>query len=149
MLMLLINNQNFKRYIVYLDKYPLDPSLPDVNDNLINKNIILSPFSDEILNDMQVKIFFNPYEGNLQNVGIGYDVYVLDIIVPIKYWLISGKGEIRVFRIAKEIANVLDNQYIAGNNRVNITRYRLFKVNNSYAGLTLWINVSNATVKGD
>jgi len=148
MLSLLINNQNFKRYIVYLDKYPLDPSLPDVNDNLIGKNIHLTPISEDILEATSVKIFINPYEGNLKNTPIGYDTYIIDIVVPIRYWLITGRGEIRPFRIAREIANTLDNQYIAGTERINIVKYRLFKVNELYAGLSIWLDVANATVRG-
>ena len=148
MLILLVNNQDFKRYIVYLDKYPLDPTLPDVNDNLIGKYIFLQPFSEDILEESRVMLFINPYEGDLKDIHIGYDTYVIDIIVPIRYWLIAGKGEIRPFRIAREIANTLDNQYIAGIGRINIVKYRLFKVNELYAGLALWVNVVNATAKG-
>jgi len=148
MLGLLINNQNFKRYIVYLDKYPLDPSLPDINDNLIGKNIYLTPISEDILDTASVKVFINSYEGNLRNNPIGYDIYVIDIVVPVRYWLISGKGEIRPFRIAREIANTLDNQYIAGTEKINITKYHIFKINESYSGLTVWLEVTNATVRG-
>lgn len=146
MLILMVNNQTIKRYIKYLDQYPLDPSLPDIADNLINKNIMLTPYDPTVLTDMQVKVFFTPYKGNLKNIPLGNDIYLIDIIVPIKYWLITGKGEIRVFRIAEEIAKMFDNQSVAGVGRVYLTDYSVYKVNDSYAGLNLLINVINSNV---
>lgn len=153
LLVLLVGNQNILRYIKYLDNNPLvkDSSHPDIVDDLIDgesQNIILTPFDPKVLENTQVKIFLNPYEGNLEDDVIGENIYILDIVCPIQNWRIKGKGQLRTFRIADEFCKMVDGQKVAGIGEVKVYRFKTGKIENEYAVLSLWVRVKNPSLKG-
>lgn len=150
MLIPINDNQKIKRYIKYLSNTPLEvtPEQPDIEDSLIYDNILITPFSDKVLTESKVLLFFNPIDGNLEPEIVGDEIYTLDIIVPITYWVLQGQGKIRVFRIGSEIAKIVDGQDITGVGKVKLKRFKCYKVNDNYAGMTLFIEVKTTTVKG-
>lgn len=143
---LIVSNQNVLKYLVYLDNKPL--SHPDINEDLIGANIQLQPFDEEILSQERCTLFLNPLEGNLISEPMSNLNFTIDIVVPNKKWLLEGSGKIRVFRICDEIAQMIDNQLVAGIKPNRVTRFRIFKVGNDYSGITLWITVNSSTMKG-
>jgi len=144
---LIYENKNISKYVYYLVDDPL--SMPDVTVDLLeNGNYLLTVFDDKILEEEKVRIFLNPYSGDLRNIPIGEITYIMDIVVPNAKWILRGLGQIRAFRIADEFSKMVDGQYVAGLGQVNITNFRLFKVNNSYSGISLFIKVNTSTLKG-
>lgn len=149
MLSLLLGSQNISRYVYYLDNDPLDPSKSDVTVDLLgNGNIILTLFDEKVLTESQVKLFLNPFQGTLKTMPLSDIVFTLDIIVPNLYWILSGMGQLRPYRIADEFAQLVDGQKVAGLGMVNITNFKAYKVNDTYSGLTLFIGVNSSTLKG-
>jgi hypothetical protein len=143
---LLYESANISKYVYYLVDNPL--SMPDVSVDLLeNGNYILNVFDDKILQDDKVRIFLNPYNGDLRDIPIGEITYVMDIIIPNKYWVLNGLGQLRAFRIADEFSKLVDGQYVAGLGQVNITYFKIYKVNDSYSGLSLFIKINTPTVK--
>jgi hypothetical protein len=146
-LALLLNNENIKKYIYYLVDNPI--SQPNVTQNLIqSKHIILTPFNPNILSQEKVCLFLNPYEGNFKNSALSDLVFLVDIIIPSSKWLLNGLGQIRCFRLADEISQLLDQQKIAGMTEVEIFNFRIYKVDDSYSGLSLKIKVNSSSMKG-
>jgi len=149
LLSLLLGSQNISRYVYYLDNDPLDPSKSDVTVDLLgNGNIILTLFDEKVLTESQVKLFLNPFQGTLKTMPLSDIVFTLDIIVPNLYWILSGMGQLRPYRIADEFAQLVDGQKVAGLGMVNITNFKAYKVNDTYSGLTLFIGVNSSTLKG-
>jgi hypothetical protein len=90
----------------------------------------------------------NPIDGNLEDEVIGENIYLLDIICPIQNWRIKGKGQFRTFRIADEFCKMVDGQKVAGIGDVKVYKYRVGKVGDDYAALSLWVRVKNPSLKG-
>jgi len=154
----IISNQNFLRYVYYLTDEPLLHQTydtqgnlinqPDIQDNPIGTSLLLTPFDPTVLTNSVVKVFIYPLRGNLSD-PISNDVYEIIILCDISHYILNGSGELRLFMIAYEICQSIDNQYIAGaGSSVKITDWRMFKVNDTYAGLSVWANVSNGTLRG-
>lgn len=146
-LALLLNNENIKKYIYYLVDNPI--SQPNVTQNLIkSKHIILTPFNPNILSQEKVCVFLNPYSGSFRDSALSNLEFLIDIIIPSSKWLLNGLGQIRCFRLADEISQLLDQQKIAGMTETEITQFKMYKVDDSYSGLSLWIKVNSSTMKG-
>ena len=112
-----------------------------------NGNIILTLFDETVLTNSQVKVFLKPVNGALKSMPLSDIVFTLDIIVPNLYWKLNGMGQIRPYRIADEFAQLVDGQKI-GIGEANITNFKAYKVNATYSGLTLFIEVNSSTTKG-
>ena len=144
---MLLGSQNISKYIYHLVDDPLSES--DVTEDLMgNGNIILTLFDETVLTNSQVKVFLNPFNGSLKSMPLSDIVFTLDIIVPNLYWKLNGMGQIRPYRIADEFAQLVDGQKVAGMGEVNITNFKAYKVNATYSGLTLFIEVNSSTLKG-
>ena len=147
LLSLLLESKNISKYIYHLVDDPLSES--DVTEDLMgNGNIILTLFDETVLTNSQVKVFLNPFNGSLKSMPTSDIVFTLDIIVPNLYWKLNGMGQIRPYRIADEFAQLVDGQKVAGMGEVNITNFKAYKVNATYSGLTLFIEVNSSTLKG-
>lgn len=149
-LMLVVTNQNILRYIKYLNDDPLDDYLPDVEGTLINEHIILSPFDKEVASVSEVKLFFYPFKSHLKSKPLGKHVYMFDIICPIRYFILQGRGEFRTIRIADEIARMIDGQTITGIGEITIPDAYLSRLSNdsNYVIYSLPVEVNTATIKG-
>lgn len=145
---IIMQNQNILKYIYYLESSnPLTE--PDIQENLIESGIIVpAPFDSDILNENESRVFINPFEGNLRGISLSSISFLIEICIPIKHWTVPGQGKIRVFRIADEFSRKADQQRIAGVTETEVERFRIFKVADRYAGLTLWVNVNSSTGKG-
>jgi hypothetical protein len=147
MLYMITTNQNFLRYIKYLDNDPLNTSKPDVAYSEVQDNFAVDLFDEEVLEETKIKVFFSPLDGMLEEKPIGHDIFILDIVIPKDFWKLEGKGEFRAFQMAHEVALKLDGKNVAGIGDINIIKWRSFKINNQYRGLTLWIKVGSMTIK--
>lgn len=149
LILAVITNQNFLRYVSYLDhEDPLSSQRDDISPlDVKDDNFILTKFNDKILRESKIVIFFNPYEGSFTHRASNVSTYTMDIIVPYDYWIIEDTGELRAYSIAHEIAKVIDQKNVAGIGLVDIASWESYKVNNSFSGLTLAIRVTDGTVK--
>ena len=142
----MLSSQNILKYIYHLVDDPLSES--DVTEDLmVNGNIILTLFDETVLTNSQVKVFLNPFNGSLKSMPLSDIVFTLDIIVPNIYWKLNGMGQIRPYRIADEFAQLVDGKKI-GIGEANVTNFKAYKVNATYSGLTLFIEVNSSTTKG-
>ena len=144
---MLLESKNISKYIYHLVDDPLS-ELDVTEDLMANGNIILTLFDETVLTNSQVKVFLNPFNGSLKSMPLSDIVFTLDIIVPNLYWKLNGMGQIRPYRIADEFAQLVDGQKVAGMGEVNITNFKAYKVNATYSGLTLFIEVNSSTLKG-
>lgn len=146
---LLVENQNIKRYIYYLDNDPLNPSKPDITEDLVeSKHILCTLFDKTVLTEPKVRIFLNPLQGVLNNPSLSVIVFTLEIVIPSPNWDIEGIGKLRAFRIADEFAQDIDGQKVAGIGEVNITDFKTYKINESYFGMVLYIEINSSVGKG-
>ena len=147
LLILIINNQNVCKYIYYLDDDPLNN--PDVSVNLIEtRNIILTLFDEEILDNESIKVFINPFQGDLRSQPLSNILYLIDIVIPNNKWVLHGLGQLRAYRIADEIAQMIDGQMVAGIGEVEIIDFKAFKVGSNHSGLSLSVRINSFTMKG-
>jgi len=147
-LKLITDSQNILKYIYYINSDdPLSES--NVTENLIETGyIVLKPFDSTILSQERITLFLNPYEGNFRNSSTSDLMFLVDIIIPNDKWLLNGLGEIRSFRIADEISQLIDQQKVAGLKEPEVTKFKIYKVDDTYSGLTLWIKVNSSSMKG-
>lgn len=144
----LLGNQRLLKYIFYLDEQPL--SNEDVNPSVVrDKNFVFTKFDESIITETEIKIFFTTENiifprGNTTAPTF----YMMDIILHNKYWTMYRSMIERPYAIADEIAKSIDQKSIAGVGRVWIGEAPSYKVNQSHAGVSLRIEVENATVRG-
>lgn len=145
----MLTNRNLARYIHYIGDFdPLDVNLPNVKSSVVKaNNFVLTHFNLDVLSEAKILVFINPVQGkfNSNNVLAG-DQYVVDIIIPYKYWYIGNTGELRAYKIAYEICQAIDFKNVAGIGNVEITNWNSSKVNDLYSGLKLFISVTNGTM---
>ena len=146
----MLTNQDLLRYIYYLGDYnPLDKTLEDVGIATVkNESFILTPFNPQILLSTKVMLFLNPYNGRFGKGVSADDVYTLDIVIPYDFWIIGETSELRAYSIAHQVAESVDQKKIAGVGNVVIDSYKAYKVDDTFAGITLLIKVSNASYRG-
>jgi hypothetical protein len=146
---LILGSQNILKYIYYINSNnPLSES--DVEISLLESgNIILTPFDPTTLSEESIRVFLNPLEGSFNSLlPISDLTFLIDIILPVNKWLIEGMGQIRCFRLADEISQLLDQQKAMGMTESEITKFRIYKVDDKYAGMSLWIKVNSSAMKG-
>ena len=144
---LLISNQNISKFTYYLVDDPLSISA-DVPVNLKDEGYyLLTVFDNSIPETEKVRIFLNPYSGNLRKIGTGEIIYQMDIVVPNTKWVLNGMGQLRPFRISNEFNKMVDGKPVSGIGSVNVEGFRTFKVDDNYSGLSLFINTTALTIK--
>jgi len=145
---LLYSNQNISKYVYYLIDDPLSIQ-EDVSINMLEEGYyLLTIFDNSVPLAEKVRIFLNPFSGNLKKVGVGDILYQMDIVVPNTKWILNGMGQIRAFRIASEFNKMVDQKPVAGIGSVNVEGFKTFKVSDTYSGLSIYINTSALTTKG-
>ena len=152
---LLVTNQNILRYINYNTNSPLDlktidgsgkkVSQPDLTLSLKDSGILLTPYNEDILNETKVKVFISPLKPKNNTGVLVDDVYVVNIVCPIDYYVLDEKYEFRPFNIAYEICQELDNKNVAGVGKCNVFDWNNGKLNTNYCITNLFISVTNAT----
>lgn len=145
MMYMIVTNQNILRYMKYLDYDPLSTNQPDVTEDDLVGQFVTDLFDSETMEATKVKLFFHPLEGVLDIQPVGYDIYMLDIVIPTNYWKIQSRGEFRAFKIAEEISKRIDGQKIAGIGEIDIIKWKTYKVESTHKGLSLWVKVNSTT----
>lgn len=150
----MLTNQNLIKYIHYLDntKHPLDSSNPPVSPRyIIDKNFKFVLFDNNIVTDKQVLIFFNPAINNYRGTTLSIDTFIMDIVIPNKYWIIYNKNndmQLRAYEIAYEIAKVVDGKNITGIGDVEIVNAQTSRIGSKgISVMTIMIEVKNTVVK--
>jgi hypothetical protein len=105
-------------------------------------------FNPEILVETKAMLFLNPYNVRFGRGTTANDNFLLDIVLPYKYWIIEETSELRVYSIAYQIAKTIDQKNIAGVGNIKITDCKAFKVDNTFSGVSLIFEVENATYMG-
>lgn len=146
----MLTNQDLLRYIHYMGDYdPLDTNLGNVSLATVRRdNFVLTPFNPEILLNTKTMLFLNPYSGRFNKRATADDVYTLDIVVPYDYWIVGETSELRAYSIAHQISKSIDQKNIVGVGNAVVSSYKAYKVDDTFAGITLFIEVSNASYKG-
>jgi hypothetical protein len=152
-------NQNILRYIKYLSDDPLAQNTyvdgilvnqPNIEEDPIdNGYIIPSLFEGKTPDTEIVRLFLSPIIGNFQSYPLSNIGFEINIILPINKFILSGLGEFRPFRIMDEIAQLIDQQTVAGIGETEITGFKCVKLDNSsYLNMSSLIKVSSSTMKG-
>lgn len=151
-------SQEIKRLLKYKtdDPYALETydrdgiwvSQPDIDDSLFESHIILTPYSPTILNSgIATFMLINPMNGKLSEDPISNEIYTIDIICNISYWILNGLSQFRCFEIAGYIADLIDQKDVMGLGMVKINEYAIGKVNDEFAVLSIPIRVQNGTIE--
>lgn len=145
----MLTNQDLLRYVYYMGDYdPLDTKLDNVGLVTVkNENFILAPFNPEVLSSTKTMLFLNPFSGRFGKGVAADDVYTLDIIAPYDFWIIGETSELRVYSIAHQVARSVDQKNIAGVGNIVIVNYKAYKVDDTFSGITLFLEVANATYR--
>lgn len=141
-------NDNFMKYVYYLNDNPLAESIVPKKLDVMDKNIVLTPFDEEVLEESKITLFINPIDGDYERSSLSVLTFLVEIVIPIKKWNLPGKINIRAFRIADEIAKEVDQKHVAGISEVVVGRHKLFKLNKEFSGISLPITVKSSTMKG-
>ena len=157
------NNQSILRMIYYLTDDPLALETTDrtgntveqvdvTNDMINSNNYILTQHFDSstIEKDSIARIFINPLQGNLKDLGINNNIFTMDLVIPNIFWNLEGQGKRRAIQIAIALAEQIDNQVINSIGRIFITNYKSEKLpsSDSYSYMTLFIKIDNASISG-
>lgn len=143
----LVQNQNLKRYLYYLDNDPLSEDKTDIGGTLINENIILTPYDSRVVSEESVKIFVNLNSGNLRTQPVGIYTYSMEIICPLTKWVLEGKSQIRPHQIAYEITRKLDGVKINGVGKAEVENVNFGKLDETYGWGRLLFKVNTNTLK--
>ena len=162
MLKPILENQEFLRYVKYLNDYPQDlqytykddmgndivKDQPDINADLVQDGTIELTFFDPVITTIsEVKIFFTLLKSRLDDERNGgqltEDIYVMDILVPVQNVVVKSSGKLRPIRLANLFVKAIDNQIITGLGRVRVIEQRGYKQNGSYEGRSLFVRVRN------
>jgi hypothetical protein len=155
---IILSNQSIMRMLYYQTDSPLEESTVDRNgqiveqsditpDMITNKNIImLQPFyNTTILSDSTIKVFINPYKGNLKDFNFNSNIFTCDIAIPNTFWVLQGNGQIRAIQIAQFLTEQVDNQILNGGlGRVFVIEYKVSKINDTYSCMTLFLKVDSS-----
>lgn len=145
---LIYYNENISKYIYYLNDTPL--SSPTVPVDLLDEGYYLFSFFDgNVPEEDKVRVFINPVSGLFNKQPLSEIIYSIEVVIPNKYSLLHGAGKFRAFRIFDEIAQMVDQQRVAGVTEPEITKFRssgIFKTEYSYFAIEIKINSSS--VKG-
>jgi len=145
---LIISNENISKYVYYLNHNPL--ASPDVPIDLKKEGYyILSLFDGGIPEEEKIRLFLNPSICNFEKYPLSEISYILELVIPNKWWVLEGLGELRGYAIMDEIAQMIDQQSVAGVGEVEITHCRTSRITGSeYSVLTAIIKVRSVALKG-
>jgi hypothetical protein len=146
--MLIYENQNINKYIYYLNDDPL--SFPTVPVDLYeNGNFILGFYDGSIPTEEKIRFFLNVSSGNLAKHPMDKIVYPVQVVIPSRWEILHGRGEIRAIRIFDEISQMVDQQKVAGMTEAEVINYRAGRMSGTeYSIFTVEIVIKSATTKG-
>lgn len=159
---ILDNNQDIKRYLVYLTDCPLakrgkleDGTMieqPDIKESLINSHIIPYQDYDKVISTNKALILVHLAEGDLSDNFVAKHVLSIDIICPTKENMNVGDiGQERIAAIADFIADTINtenkNKSIA--NKIRFGDYSQYRIAKSpdYIGMTLFLSIETSNME--
>lgn len=144
----LLDNQDFLKWITHLEDDPL--SMPDVSpQHILGNRLVLTEMEEKILTERIIKVFLTPFRG-VPHKGkiLADDIYELNITMPNEYSYIYPYRLDRRGEIARQVAISLDQQRVTGIGEVEVgSNYNMYKINETYVGMTLFITVTNGSTK--
>ena len=145
----LLDNQNFLKWISYLKDNPEKEANINNPERKLGSALILTEFNEKILTERTIKVFLTPFRGAPHKGKVlADDVYEMNITMPNEYSYIYTRRKDRRGEIARQVAISLDQQRIAGIGEVEVgSNYNMYKINETYVGMTLFITVTNGSVK--
>ena len=145
---LIYQNQNINKYIYYLNDDPLSSPIVPV-DLLEQGNFILEFFDGSITEQEKIRLFLNPLSGILNKYPLSDLIYLVEIVLPNRFSILHGRGEIRPIRIFDEISQMIDQQKGIGITEAEITRFRSGRIaETSYCVYSIEIKINSSTMKG-
>lgn len=148
----LLDNQDFLKWITYLEDDPI--SEPDIENvyalgNILGNRLILTEFNEKILDKRKIVVFLTPFKGTPHRGKVlADDVYEMNIVMPNEYSYIYPYRLDRRGEIARQVAISLDQKRVAGIGEVEVgADYNMYKINETYVGMTLFITVTNGSTK--
>lgn len=138
-------NKNIAKYIYYNKSN--DPlSMPDVTINLIEEGYCFPNYFDgEPVEDERIRVFLN-IMGSPLSEPIDTVTFLLEIVMPDKYYTLHGRGENRAIRIMDEVAKTVDQQLGIGVGETTLKNLRVTRPQNmKYHVASVNIMVKNPT----
>lgn len=145
----LLDNQDFLRWIKYLKDKPLTSDKHVSSKDVLKKHLVLTVFDPEILKEAEIRVFLFPLRGVPHKDGIlADDVYEMNITMPNESSFIYSTRQNRFGEIARQVNISLDQQRVAGIGEVVVkSDYHVYKINEKFVGMRLYIIVTNGVVK--
>lgn len=145
---LIYNNQNINKYIYYLNDDPLNfPTVPI--DLLEEGNFVLGFYDGSISEIEKIRVFINPISGIFNKHPLSDITYLVEVVLPSRFSILHGRGEIRPMRIFDEISQMIDQQKGIGITEAEITRFRSGRVaDTTYCVYSIEISINSSTLKG-
>lgn len=158
MLQPLKSDQEFLRYVLNLNDFPLEqayidssgnlkqqPDIPMPFDLVGSQTVLLTLFNQNILTNSKVQIFFSPLNGvSAEGDPIFHNKYTVDIVIPYSSMVINSTGKLRMFRIANRIAKAWGNKYIAGIGKTILYSWKTYVVDTTFQGINLMFKVDDS-----
>lgn len=145
LLFAILENDELRKWLYYIKEDP--SSEKDVSvDAILERNITLSKFSEEIITESKVILLIDPIEGSFDFNAMSTENWAITIIIPNEFWFMKQLGKERSFEIASLIAQTIDDQRLAGIGKVLITGYKTYNINQRWTALTLFAEVVNSNI---
>lgn len=144
----IVQSQNIAKYVFYNKSQ--DPiSMPNVTADLLGEGYYhLNFFDGKIAEDEKIRLFLNVI-GSPLNEPIDNVTFLLEIVLPEKYYILSGRGEIRTIRILDEVAQLIDQKLGIGIGEAKMKNLRAMRVSNTdYNVVSVNIIIKSPTIKG-
>lgn len=141
-------NSTIGKYIYYLNQDPM--TQPEVTINLYKNGYYFINFFDGNIPDKeQVRLFLNFVDADFSRQPLSRITYLVEILIPSKYWTINGKAELRGRKILDEIAIMIDQQLGYGIGEAQITGCHSTRVGTTgYNVMSANIVINSSTLKG-
>lgn len=143
-------NKTIAKLVFYLDHDPI--SKPDVSINMLKEGYYFINFFDGSIPEKdKIRLFVNFIDGDFSRPtsGTGTLDFLIEIVIPMKYWVLSGKSELRAVNVLDEIAMMIDQQLGFGIGQARVTRCRSSKVSGAdYNVMSANIRVNSSSLKG-
>ena len=144
----IVQNKNIAKY-VYYNKSNDPISMPTVTADLLGEGYYYLNFFDEkIAEDEKIRLFLNVI-GSPLNEPMDNITFLLEVVMPEKCYILSGRGEIRGMRILDEVARLIDQKLGIGIGEAKVKNLRVSRVPNSdYNVVSINIIIKSPNIKG-
>lgn len=143
MLMAMLQNEELRQWLYYLTDDPAKE--PKVSmKKVLDRNIELGRYSDEIQQDSKVILFIDNIEGTFNHNAPSTETWAINIAMPNEHWFVKQYSLIRPYYIASLIAETIDSQRLAGVGMITFESYAVSRINQRWTALTIFTKVVNS-----